>query len=377
MDKPPSYLTFKYVGRRFDGGKLPIDVLSDLHAFRDLIAAFAKSNFKKSHPDRKRVPQGFDRSISFALVGIDDGSAIPRLELQSEVAQQNLPNIANHIDEFVKDAYRQVIDFIETAAGDEEIIALPQDAIRAFSKFGANIKDAEKIEFTKNAANGSAIVSLDSYRRKILLKRISEQYTIDFSGIGILTGVDISHNTIQIKTDEYNDIKMNLEGTLIDINDFTGSLSNKVEFSLSIILDKNDIFKSVSEIYTVDLIKPHTEDLLRCVKRIDSISKNEPGWLEENQGVRLVHQAAMNATRIVFMRAELANIYRIYPTESGGISIEFDIGKWSYAIEVQPQGSVDFFGSSEDSKQFGPMIFENISDDFFTNFDEIIAKNKR
>lgn len=99
MDDESKSYSLRYVGRRFDNARLPLDVLSDLPALRDLIAALAKQEFRQKNPDRQRVPQGFDKAISFALTEIEDGSAMPKLSLENEVAQQSLPNIGDEMEE--------------------------------------------------------------------------------------------------------------------------------------------------------------------------------------------------------------------------------------------------------------------------------------
>jgi hypothetical protein len=99
--------TFKlrYVGVRFDGARLPVDVLLDLPAFRDLLVAFAKDGWRDLNADRKRVPKGFDKSISFDLVGIENGSAVPMLNWSRDAAQENLPGFADKLQEIVDHSY--------------------------------------------------------------------------------------------------------------------------------------------------------------------------------------------------------------------------------------------------------------------------------
>lgn len=46
----------RYVGGRFNGTRLPVDVLTDLPAFRDLLVAFAKEEWRDLNAERKRVP---------------------------------------------------------------------------------------------------------------------------------------------------------------------------------------------------------------------------------------------------------------------------------------------------------------------------------
>lgn len=364
--------SLRYVGERFQGARLPLDVLADLPALRDLIAALAKQEFRQQHPDRKRVPQGFDKSISFSLTDIVDGSAIPVFELENEVAQQNLPNIGAGMDEIVSRAYERVAKIVDGAGNDDFPQALPDDAIRALSKLGANLQDPERIELRGTAGSDGDVVFLDAYRRKKLLTHIRETYTIEFEGVGELTGVDATQNSIQIRTEKYGEIKLPLDQTM-HAAQFDGNLFSFVEFSISIALDAHDELKGVEEVYSVDLIRPHDEEVMRCVRRLQELSETERGWLGPDQGERLVHLAGTRATQLVFMRANLAHLFRIFPTEDGGISIEFDCKSWSYAVEISPGGLIEIDASSEDGDEYGPVSFDSLSHEFLEAFDEMTA----
>lgn len=373
MDDESKSYSLRYVGRRFDNARLPLDVLSDLPALRDLIAALAKQEFRQKNPDRQRVPQGFDKAISFALTEIEDGSAMPKLSLENEVAQQSLPNIGDEMEEIVARAFARVAKIYDDAGRDVFPQALPQDAIRALSKFGANIQDGERIEFQGQFGREGDVVSLDSYRRKNLLTRVRKTYTKEFEGVGSLTGIDATHNVIQVQTDQYGELRLSLEGVALPVEQFDGNLYSLVEFSISIALDAHDEFMAVEEVHSVDLVRPYDEALTRCVTRLQELSKIEKGWLGDGQGEQLVHMAAMRATRLIFMRAGLANLFRIFLTEDGGVSLEFDKDGWSFAVEIMPDGSIEIDGSSEDGEVFEVQSFDEISDEFFNAFDTMTA----
>jgi len=373
MDDEAKSFSLRYVGRRFASARLPLDVLSDLPALRDLIAALAKQEFRKANPDRKRVPQGFDKAISFALVEIQEGSAIPVLRLEADVAQQSLPNIGDGMEEITARAFDRVARIYDDAAHDIFPQALPQDAIQALSKLGANIQDEERIEFQGKTSQDGSVISLDSYRRKVLLTRVRETYTKEFEGVGTLTGIDATHNTIQVKTEEYGELRLPLEGVSLPVGEFDGNLFTLVEFSISIALDAHDDFKSVEEVHSVDLVRPYDEAVMRCVSRLQELAKIEKGWLGGNHGEQLVHLAGMRATQLVFMRADLAELFRIFPTEEGGVSVEFDKDDWSFAVEIMPDGSMEIDGSSEDGDVFEVQSFSEFSQEFFKAFDKMTS----
>ena len=64
-------LSLHYKGSRFRNARLPVDVLSDLSAFRDLLVSYAKDEWRRRHADRKRVPKGFDKSLSSDFIKIE------------------------------------------------------------------------------------------------------------------------------------------------------------------------------------------------------------------------------------------------------------------------------------------------------------------
>ena len=100
MTEPRSFLP-RYVGARFDGHRLPLDVLADLSAFRDLLVYYVKAEWRVAHAERERLPKGFEKSIAFDLVGIKDGSAIPQLEWDRDTAQLLLPDLKDELEGLV------------------------------------------------------------------------------------------------------------------------------------------------------------------------------------------------------------------------------------------------------------------------------------
>lgn len=373
MDEEGKTISLRYVGRRFDHGRLPLDVLSDLPALRDLIAALAKQDFRLRNPDRKRVPQGFDRSISFVLTEISEGSAIPLLALDYDAAQQNLPNIGDGMADIVARAYNRVALIFDNAANNSFPQALPQDAISALTKLGANIQDDERIEFNGKPDADGNVIYLDSIRRKNLLTHVRETYTTEFEGVGILTGVDATHNTIQVKTERFGEIRPSINGMAISVEEFGANLFSIVEFSISVALDAHDELKFIEEVHSVDLVRPYDDEVKRCLVRLQVLAKVEKGWLGDQQGEQVVHLAGMRATQLIFARADLAKLFRIFPTESGGVSVEFDKDGWSFAVEIGPDGRLEIDAASDVGEVFDAQSFDGFTPQFFEAFDAMTA----
>lgn len=372
MDDSKTY-GLRYVGDRFANARLPLEVLSDLPAFRDLLAAVAKHQFRKKNADRQRVPRGFDRSISFTLVDIENGSAVPIFELETEIAQQSLPSIGNQIETIVSEAYNEVVSLIDNASRDVFPDVFPTDVIRAWTKFGSSLQGEERIEFQGSRGQDGNVVSFTHERRKRLLTQMRETYTAEIEAVGTLTGIDTKRNTIQIETEAYGELRLELNDIGGLATDFDGSTGSEVEFTISAALDANDELKAIESVSSADLVRPYDQHVIRCIQRLRNLAELEPGWLGQGQGEQVVHLAGTRATQLVFARAEYAHLFRLYPMEGGGVSIELDKGDWSFAVEIQSDGNVEIDGSSANGDVFEEMSFEKMGADFFKAFDDMVG----
>lgn len=58
-----TFATHVLKGARFEGHSVPVSVLPDFTAYRDLVLEIARALFFRDHPDRQRVPKGFEESF--------------------------------------------------------------------------------------------------------------------------------------------------------------------------------------------------------------------------------------------------------------------------------------------------------------------------
>ena len=106
---------------------------------------------------------------------------------------------------------------------------------------------------------------------------------------------------------------------------------------------------------------------------MQELSGIEKGWLGNGQGEKVVDLAILRARQLIVMRADLADLFRIFPTEEGGILLEFDKDSWSFAVEIMPNGSVEIDGSSKDGGVFELQSFDGLSKNFFETFDKMTS----
>lgn len=372
-------IQLRYVGKRFDGAKLPLDVLADLPAFRDLVVAYAKQLWRGMNADRQRLPKGFDRSLSFDLTAINEGSAIPCLSWDRDSAQDSLPGFADELQLLVGDAFQQVVSLVADAANDVFPKALPPEHVRALNRLGSSLRDDERIEFVGKTDKAGKVVYLDSARRKALITKVRETYVSRFEGTGTLVGViapvDQSNGRVIVETQAYGSIEITIERERA-VSEFDGSIGAEVQFELEVELDNADNYRSIVELHGLTLIDEQiAADLERCKNRLAEIQVLGDGW--DDEGAKAIDSYAHRAA-VAFLhkRPLMSSAYKIFPTKAGGVLFEFESNGWDLSVEFSPGGSVELFGIEVDGQaSMLPVRFDGVNEHFIELFDQRVGRD--
>lgn len=371
MTDKSKVFSLHYKGSRFQNARLPVEVLSDLPAFRDLLVSYAKDEWRRRHADRKRVPKGFDKSLSFDLVKIEDGSAIPMLEWNRSSAQENLPGFEDELQEVVEEAYADVVALIEGQNG--RVTALSAEKVGALNRLGAGLRDNEKIEIT-DRKNGN-VVYLDALRRKQLITEASETYQTRFEGTGELIGTYSPggyEGHIVVRTAEYGNINVPVDPLQI-YEEFASELNNSVQFELLVALDSQDRFRGVVDVYEVGVVSDELHsNVENALTRLAELRALPVGW-HDGSGRQLTGAALRAAEAFIRTRPGLTGLYRIFPTEPGGVLVDFEHRGWDWSVEFEPTGSSEMYGIEVDGdEEMEPIRFDNL-DALLLEFDRRIS----
>jgi|HubBroStandDraft_1064217.scaffolds.fasta_scaffold22214_3 hypothetical protein len=378
MTEPRSF-QLRYVGARFEGHRLPLDVLPDLSAFRDLLVSYVKAEWRAAHADRERLPKGFEKSIAFDLVGIKDGSAVPQLQWDRDTAQLLLPDFKDELESLVDNAYDKVLTLIDGANVPVGAVELTSENIRALNRFGSSLLADEKIEFLESRGDDGNVVYLDTSRRKRLITRGRDSYQTRFEDIGTLLGSVINpagtEGTITINTSEYGPIDVPVSPERVR-EDFDGSIEADVQFRLMIELGSDDSFRGVVEVYDVDVIDAKVvADLAICRDRIASLRTLNDGW-NNGSGKPPTPAAALTASRLIARKPAMAGTYSIFPTEIGGLLFEFSRKGWDFSIEIGPAGLVEIYGTETvGDKEMETDALDASSHEFASEFEKVTGEH--
>jgi hypothetical protein len=370
MTDTPRVFSLHYIGERFENHRIPVEVLPDLPAFRELLLSYAKDEWKSRHPERKKLPKNFDKELSLSLFQIDPGSAMPQLAWLRSSYQASLFDIRDDIDEAVEAAYHDVIELFGGSLDENQ--SLDAEKLRALNRFGAGLREREKIELAARDGSGK-VVFLDMYRRKKLLTQGRETYQSRLEGTGELVGTNSPSDTnaqcsIQVQTPDHGTISIPIDRLQL-YEEFAEALNTEVQFDLLVELDSNDKWRNVIDVFDVVAVEDVGGQVSKGKQRLEEIGHLLDGW--HNGAGRAIGRPALSRALDFLVATRATNVeFAIFPMEDGGVLIDFSSRGWEYSIEFDSDGRPEMYGVEVG----GDLQMEPTN---FDDFDALLAQFRR
>ena len=362
-----NFLNIKYSGKRFAGGRLPVDVVSDLQAIEDILATFAREIWLKEN-DRERMPSGYAEWFKVSLTGVADGSALPALDLDIlEDDQESIEEYSTRRSLM----HKAELEFYKTLklASEGNIVTLSTAQIRNFNRFLPSLQRDEKFHYAEKSQDlvqmNSNVISLDIEKRTAFLKNIKSTYEQRVQGVALLKSVDLKCNIKFFSRDTGDFFLIDSEK---NPTDYGAKIGSYYQFDLIVERRHDDAIQKVLVIHELALL----EDPIISI--IDKIAKLEDGWLD-GYGSSIEPDVANSCKEfIIFRGGKLPDFYAIAPTEQGNILLEYKQKSWDYGIEFTSRGLI-FFGIDVDSdKEFSKNFSSYLDSEFSSKFDESIVE---
>ena len=142
--KKKKLTTLTFRGPMFEDHGLELDSLSELMAYKKLLLEMAKAIWKKTHPDRTRLPKGFVDSVAVKFYELEEGStAVPLTrEIPFEEGELNL-ELEDEVDQAAQ-LIEGGIQKLDSAQSLPE--SFPQDVIPLFEELGRTLTNGHYIE---------------------------------------------------------------------------------------------------------------------------------------------------------------------------------------------------------------------------------------
>ena len=328
----------RLVGRRFQHHAIPLDVLKDLAKLEPFVVEVAKWKYFQANPGRKQVPRGFTDNVSLMLTGIDEGSAMPCLEIEYEeetTAQTTLPGIASDAGKIIyfKQARDAIINTIEAAGkGSDATDSLPEDLLSFFDPIGRSLRDDEAMEFNPGDTGKPARLDRQTRRRLVRLSSKANDFTEEITLRGSIPEADQEKMTFELQVIGGPRVKAVTEPQYMQtvIEALTGYHDNvKVLLQGIARFNRYERLERIESVEQITILDP--DDI---GARLDELRGLKDGWLD-GKGKAPDDSALdwLEKTFNALYPEELPAPY-IYPTPEGGLSLEWELAGNDISLEI-------------------------------------------
>ena len=343
------FLRSRLSGARFMDGEIPLDVLSDLVALREMVLEVAKWKFKRIQ-DRQRSPSGFTDTFDLKLAGIEKGSATAVISLVPNRIQPTIDGSLGPFQKYYEQARDHIVSTINDADSDPSTNEpLPDKYLSYFDKIGSSLHDEDCLEISTPEHQTARLTrKVCSYlsQRSHGTKR-TQEVTLH----GMVPEADQKKMTFQLHQTHYSKIVCPMQEQHRDtiIRAFEGYESNTRVLVQGVgLYDQQSSLTGLESVAHISLL-----DHLDVPTRLDEFRDMADGWLEG-------HGSAPSHAGLDWLATTFKRFYpgdaplpHTYPTPEGGIQMEWSHGDNAIVLEIDlhhRRGNWLFFGRHTDTE---------------------------
>jgi hypothetical protein len=210
---------------------------------------------------------------------------------------------------------------------------LPKWLLAYFDQFGRSLRDEERVEFVRGAANDTVIY--DNKVRKTLVLKSATVYRTEESVRGSMSELNLENRTFTLK--------------LVDGERMTGYFSEELRDAAygalqtygeslvmvegAVVRDHLDNRKRIEQVTRIEPLDP-----LDVPARLESIALLRDGWLD-GEGIRPAAAGlAWLSKSWTEQWPEDAPLPYVYPTPAGGVQLEWSFPACTASVEIDING---------------------------------------
>lgn len=334
----------RFTGARFDEHTLPVDVARDLAAYERLIVELAKHLYLLEHPERQRVPKGFEAGFRLDIERIDAGSAKPMLALVMAGA------LALQGGE--RDYFERARDLVAECIA-APVAALPEAFPKAllgyFNQFGRSLRADEALELPVHGGGGPA--RLTQEKRKQLVLAADQVYEREILLNGYIEEVDFAKSSFRLKPAD------NSPAVVIPMPDSFHNLARtyggRQRHQISVVgVGTYDSYERLEKVVSVDSLEVTKNYAISA--RFDEIAQLGNGWFEGSGLAPDADALANISEKLITDYPEKLPLPQIAPKQDGNLLLEWRAeGYPSLDIDLATaQASFHAFGANDEDVEF-------------------------
>lgn len=325
-------------GKRFENHEVPLDVLPDLAAYRDLVLDLARHLFLARSPSRKRVPKGFVESFQLVLRKIEPGSACPVLERLPPSFPGGMTSLFGPSRDVFDDS-RDLIDDVIAAAANQKPLPLdfPPEFFPRFNLIGRGLRRDESIEF--RAPGRVTGPRFDREVRKLLVLREDSNYEDNVDVVGVLRGGHIDRKVLYLRLDDGREVDVPCAPAVAD--KYVPSSGKRVSVVGWGIYDRVDNLERVTRLDDISVLDEEDEGgpPTSIDAQFEKLRALEVGWYDPETAAPSA--SGMERVRAFLHKAlddsDLPRPY-LYPIPDDGVSAEWSLPDWEVGATFDRDG---------------------------------------
>ena len=355
----------RFTGERFEEHTLPLEVVRDLIAYQDLIVELAKNLYLDAHPQRKRVPRGFESEYDLHLERVDEGSSKPLISL---VAAGTLAvGGPSESREYLERARDVVAECVASAEGTLPQ-AFPERLLKYFNQIGRSLRDDEGVElgyFNKEAA------ALNQERRKTLVLAANARYEKEFKILGTIEEAKFSSSTLGLKLIEGGTQTVSYEEDFDPLVRLHGGNERTLVTVEGIAqFDKWNCLKDIIKVEKIEV-----QENCQILTRLEELSCLEDGWYN-GLGAALKKEGITTTIELLVSSfPKDLPLPGIFPTPEGDLSLEWNHAyQSSLDIDLETlQGEFHAVTETEEIEEDFDLSSESGWRDFYIKFSKLVG----
>lgn len=360
MSKSP-FVTLIFRGGRFHEAAMPVEVLPELAAYRDLLLAVAKTLFQGANPERQRLPKGFEAGFRLVLERVDPGSAVPVVSrLSGDPTTMALFPTAfpTAVPPDWFDKARDVVEEgIAAAAKDKPLpTELSREILARFNAFGRTLGGDESIVVAQPGKREGAIYDR-AVRRKLVLQA-QATYEDEVNLLGEVRAADKDAEGFVLRTSDGRKLEVHIPPLFFPLALRSLGDAALVRVRGTGLYDQDGVLVKVTMATDVSLAEEGDEQTrpgcpTPVEAQVESLGALPSGWYDESS-------PAYDAAALQWLAKLLAGVLDgfqlprpyIYPTPEGVARAEWSGSNWEVVTSFDLGArSADVMAARNDSQE--------------------------
>lgn len=331
---------------RFAGGRFetegepgfPLEVLSELTRYEELLIRVATGIWKNENPNRERAPRGFKEDLRLQISSVEGGSVIPVLEPRSvEREDEMFP------ESWIERSQDVIAGAAEAATNGQPLPeTFPADAIPFLLRFGKSFRSDEKC-FLSNGQPDRVAYDQSARRHLVRLVQGNGASEIEVEGelIGTISAINADENTFGFR----DRLAGNIEGQFEDQALFAEIKARTepdddapfVRLECRYLSGQEGVPTRIENVEGVETIVTNNDPLGPQLREILDLSA---GWHDGNGETVEVGAVESVGDFVAELAPETVSRLSVFPSLAGGVLVETQEGTNRWSLEIPASGPI-------------------------------------